>query len=472
MTLANASLQKSSANLKHMVVFSDGDPNAPAPSLMQDIVAHKITVTTVMIGGHVQPTTMIQMAEQGKGRFYDVKSAAELPQIFIKEASVILKSAIVEEPFRPQIAAGSELIRGLGGELPIVRGYVATTSRPRAETPLVSDKGDPLLAHWQYGLGRSVAYTSDARAKWGQDWIAWDRFQQFWAQTANWALRRVDTSEYNTEVSVDNGQGILSVEALDPQGNFRNFLNLQAAVVSPKGQRVNVALEQTGPGRYEAKFPTREVGAYLLNLMEFRDGRPASSQVVGASVNYSPEFSSVEPNLNLLKRLAEAGGGKMLDPQIDNPFALGRLKTFQPRDLWEALLKWFVILFVLDVAVRRVDIDREEWLKAWNRLRAALGFGDVRRAVAGQESLGALLQRRDQVRETRPAAQTVADDRLFQPRQVPVVPPESGSPAASSPPASQAPPAGPGSAPAEPPSGEKPGTTSRLLEAKRRARRQ
>ena len=472
MTLANASLQKSSANLKHMVVFSDGDPNAPAPSLMQDIVAHKITVTTVMIGGHVQPTTMIQMAEQGKGRFYDVKSAAELPQIFIKEASVILKSAIVEEPFRPQIAAGSELIRGLGGELPIVRGYVATTSRPRAETPLVSDKGDPLLAHWQYGLGRSVAYTSDARAKWGQDWIAWARFQQFWAQTANWALRRVDTSEYNTEVSVDNGQGILSVEALDPQGNFRNFLNLQAAVVSPKGQRVNVALEQTGPGRYEAKFPTREVGAYLLNLMEFRDGRPASSQVVGTSVNYSPEFSSVEPNLNLLKRLAEAGGGKMLDPQIDNPFALGRLKTFQPLDLWEALLKWFVILFVLDVAVRRVDIDREEWLKAWNRLRAALGFGDVRRAVAGQESLGALLQRRDQVRETRPVAQPVANERLFQPRQVPVIPPESGSPAASSPPASQAPSAGLGSVPAEPPSGEKPGTTSRLLEAKRRARRQ
>ena len=472
MTMANASLQKSSANLKHMVVFSDGDPNAPSAALMQDIVAHKITVTTVMIGGHVQPTTMVQMAEQGKGRFYDVKSAAELPQIFIKEASVILKSAIIEEPFRPQIAAGSELIRGLGSELPIVRGYVATTSRPRAETPLVSDKGDPLLAHWQYGLGRAVAYTSDARAKWGQDWIGWDRFQQFWAQTANWALRRVDTSEYNTEVSIDNGQGILSVEALDPQGNFRNFLNLQAAVVSPKGQRVNVALEQTGPGRYEAKFPTREVGAYLLNLVELRDGRATSSQVVGASVNYSPEFSAVEPNLNLLKRLAEAGGGKLLDPQIDDPFSLGRLKTFQPRDLWEALLKWFVILFVLDVAVRRVDIDREEWLKAWNRLRAALGFGDVRRAVAGQESLGALLQRRDQVRGTRPAAQAVPDERLFQPRTIPTVSP-SGSPAAGST-AASAPLSAAGAAPGIPETGaeEKPGTTSRLLEAKRRARRQ
>ncbi len=474
MSQANASLQKSSANLKHMIVFSDGDPNAPTAALLQDIVSHKITISTVMIGGHVQPTTMIQMAEQGKGRFYDVRSAAELPQIFIKEASVILKSAIIEEPFIPQLAASSELIRGIGGgEMPQLQGYVATTSRPRAETPLVTDKGDPLLAHWQYGLGRSVAFTSDARGKWGRDWIGWSRYQQFWSQTANWALRRVDTAEYNTEVSVDNGQGVLSVEALDPQGNFRNFLNLQAAVVSPRGQRVNVALEQTGPGRYEAKFPTREVGAYLLNLMEFRDGKPVGSQVVGASVNYSPEFSASEPNLNLLRRLAEAGGGRILDPLVDNPFKLNRIKTYQPRDLWESLLKLFLILFVLDVAVRRVDIDREEWRKAWIKVRAAFGLGDVRRAVAGQESLGALLQRRDQVRETRPQSQQapVADERLFQPRNAPVVSAapvpssgESSSQAATPPPA----PADDASAGG----GEKSGTTSRLLEAKRRARRQ
>jgi len=360
MRMALDDLAKSTANLKHLIVFSDGDPSAPAASLMQEYVNARVTISTVMIGGHVQPTTMERMAAEGGGRFYDVKSAAVLPQIFIKEAAVILKSAISEDPFKPQVAASSELTRGIGGdEYPILRGYVAATGKPRAEVPLLTDKGDPLLAHWQYGLGRAVAFTSDARPKWAQDWMGWGRYQQFWSQVANWALRRVDTSDFNTEVSVEDGQGVLSVEALDPEGNFRNFLTLQAAVVGPKGDRSTVTLQQAGPGRYEARFPTKDVGAYLLNLMELRDGQPVSSQVVGASVNYSPEFDAREPNLSLLRRLAELGGGKLLDPGLDNPFQLNRVRTFQPRDLWEDLLRLLIVLFVLDVALRRVDFDRE-----------------------------------------------------------------------------------------------------------------
>ena len=122
-----------------------------------------LLVFTVMIGGHVAPDTMTFIAEMGRGRFYDVRSPAQLPQIFIKEAAVILKSAIFEEPFKPQVASSSELIRGISGaEMPPLLGYVATSVKPRAETPIMSEKGDPVLAHWQYGLGRAVAFTSDA----------------------------------------------------------------------------------------------------------------------------------------------------------------------------------------------------------------------------------------------------------------------------------------------------------------------
>ncbi|MBN8245934.1 MAG: VWA domain-containing protein, partial [Verrucomicrobia bacterium] len=230
MSMAYQDLKKSTANLKHLIVFSDGDPNAPTDALMKDLVAARVTISTVMIGGHVQPTTMERMAAQGGGRFYDVKSAAMLPQIFIKETAVILKSAIFEDPFQPQVAAGSELTRGIGSsEFPMLRGYVATSPKPRAETPLLTDKGDPLLAHWQYGLGRAVAFTSDARPKWAQDWIGWGKYRQFWSQAVGWALRRVDNADFNTEVTVENGEGVISVEALDAEGNFRNFLTLQAA---------------------------------------------------------------------------------------------------------------------------------------------------------------------------------------------------------------------------------------------------
>ena len=98
----------------------------------------------------------------------------------------------------------------------------------------------------------------------------------------------------------------------------------------------------------------------MLNLLDKKDGKVRGSQVVGASINYSPEFNASEPNLNLLRRLAESGGGRILDPEnpADNTFLHDRQKTFQPRDLWEWLLKLSVLLFPLDVAVRRIQLDQ------------------------------------------------------------------------------------------------------------------
>ena len=440
--MAYDALQKSTANLKHIIVFSDGDPGAPTPALMQAIVGDRITVSTVLISGHSPPDTMEWMADQGKGRFYNVNSPDDLPQIFIKETAVILKSAIYEDPFQPQVRSASEVVRGIGAtEYPKLLGYVATTPKPRAETPLWTDKGDPLLAHWQYGLGRAVAFTSDAKARWARIWLDWDKYRQFWSQIGQWSMRRLENADFTTEVAVDKGEGLINVEALDEQGNFRNFLNLQAVVASPKGERQTVRLEQTGPGHYEARFPTKEVGAYLLNLMDIKDGQVRGSQVIGASVNYSPEFNTAEPNLNLLRRIAETGGGKMLDPMIPavNPFSHDRQKTFQPRDLWESLLKFAIILFTLDVGVRRIQIGRDEWLRAMQALRRWLFFWrGVPRPPEAQESLAALLARRQQVRsqQTAPSAEPRPD--LFRPER-PADVPLPGEEAAATPPAASSP---------------------------------
>jgi len=472
MEKAYEGLKKSSANLKHIIVFSDGDPSAPTAQLMQSIVGNRITVSTVLIAGHSGPETMIQIAEQGKGRFYNVTSPSMLPQIFIKETAVILKSAIYEEPFKPQIRSSSEVIRGIGAaEYPNLLGYVATSQKARAETPLWTHKGDPLLAHWQYGLGRAVAFTSDARPKWARTWLGWERYRQFWSQIAQWSLRRLENADFTTEVVIEGGQGVIAVEALDEKGNYRNFLDLQTTVVGPKGEPQTVRLEQTGPGHYEARFPTRDVGGYLLNLMEMERGRPVGSQVVGASVNFSPEFAASEPNLNLLRRIAETGGGKLLDPKqmTDNPFLHDRKKTFQPQDLWEWLLKMAVVLFVVDVGVRRIQIDRDEWLRATATLRKWIFFWQgTPRTPQAEESLSALLTKRGQVRAERTGAGVEARPELFQPQQpaAPVVLPTGGS---RETPASLQPEPGPEAKPATP---EQPAnTTSRLLEAKRRAQK-
>jgi uncharacterized membrane protein len=471
MEMAHESLRKSTANLKHIIVFSDGDPGPPSPALMQAIVNDRITVSTVLISGHSGPDTMTFIADQGKGRFYNVSSPNDLPQIFIKETAVVLKSAIYEDPFKPIVRSASEVVRGIApSEYPTLLGYVATSPKPRAETPLLTDKNDPLLAHWQYGLGRAVAFTSDAKAKWAKIWLNWDKYRQFWSQIGQWSLRRLDSADFSTEISVDQGEGTLLTDALDAQGNYRNFLNLQATIVGPKGERQTVRVEQTGPGHYEAHFPTKEVGAYLINIMDIKDGQLRGSQVVGASINYSPEFIATEPNANLLRRLAESGSGKILDPggPAGDPFAHDRQKTFQPRDLWESLLKFAVLLFTLDVGVRRIQIDRDEWRRAWLAIRRRLLFWEgIPRAPEAEESLAALLARREQVRsqKTAPVAEPRPD--LFQP----VGPATTPLPGTEGVPARDAQtPAAPEEQPKAAPEPAT-NTTSRLLEAKRRAQK-
>lgn len=466
---AHTALKKSRASLKHVIVFSDGDPAPPLQQTMADAVADKITVSSVLISGHAGTETMEALADAGRGRFYDVKSAADLPQIFIKEAAVILKTAIYEEPFKPQIRSpGDELIRGLNldGGLPELLGYVATSAKPRAETPLWTPQGDPLLAHWQYGLGHTIAFTSDAQAKWARSWLGWAQYRAFWSGVARRSLRKVETANLQPEVTTDRGGGLVTVEAVDDAGNYRNFLDLTAIVAGPKGSAQTVRLEQTGPGRYEARFPTKEVGTYMVNVQEKTNQVVRGSAVAGASVSYSPEFSEPEPNHNLLRRLAEAGGGKVLDLNnpADNPFTRDRRKTYQPRDVWEWLLKFALLLFIADIGFRRVQIEREEWLKATANLRRAVFFWKpYRQPQPPEESLATLLARRAEVRQTTTAVGTPRPD-LFKPTSSAdtPLPTDSGSSTArEEPPPVETPSAPPPSAPTS--------SAGRLLDAKRRA---
>jgi hypothetical protein len=311
-------------------------------------------------------------------------------------------------------------------------------------------------------LGRAVAFTSDARAKWAASWLGWNKFQQFWQQAAQWSLRRLDAANFNTEVAVEKGEGHVSVEAIDADGHYRNFLNLQLLVVSPKGEKQVLPLEQTGPGHYDATFPTKEIGPYLMNLTDRGSGQ---SQALGLSVNYSPEFDDAGPNTALLRRLAELGGGKVLDPDTDNPFTHDRKKTFQPLDLRDWLLKLAILLFPLDVAVRRIQIDRDEWLRATKTLRRWLmPWSGVPRAKEADESLSALLARRGRVRAERTAVEP--SPALFEPEK-PAPVSEPGKPA----PMSGGEPSHAGGAGDKPPSKEQPSVTSRLLDAKRRAQK-
>lgn len=147
-----------------------------------------------------------------------------------------------------------------------------------------------------------------------------------------------------------------------------------------------------------------------------------------------------------------------------NPFQHDRMKTRQPRDVWEWLLGTAIILFVFDVGLRRIQLEREEMARTWAMVKRVVVFWNPPPKVQRtDESLAALLSRRDEVRERQRRPDTAREE-LFRPAQ-PVNLPLPGEAIEEQKPASASEPAPePATAPAEPES-----ATSRLLAAKKRA---
>jgi len=75
-------------------------------------------------------------------------------------------------------------------ELPRVARWAATRLRPDAQLRLYLDTGsrrDPLLATWQYQLGRVAVLPVDFQSG-AAEWAGWEGFGKLWTQLVLWAL--------------------------------------------------------------------------------------------------------------------------------------------------------------------------------------------------------------------------------------------------------------------------------------------
>jgi uncharacterized membrane protein len=149
------------------------------------MVSAKITTSVVALGAETDKDTTFlrQLADRGNGRFYLTNDATSLPQIFSTETMKVTQSSMVEEPFLAAPATPSPLTAGIDwAEAPLLLGYNTTRPKPTAELLLGTERGEPLLATWRYGLGQAAAFTSDAKSRWASEWLGWPGYGKFWAQ--------------------------------------------------------------------------------------------------------------------------------------------------------------------------------------------------------------------------------------------------------------------------------------------------
>lgn len=369
------SMLAAGAGQKHVIVISDGDPSAPSTQLLQKFVNAKITISAVGCATHSynDQQTMQYMANYTGGRYYNVdprNAGVQIPQIFIKEAQTVKRSLIWEgTPFVPALStAGSEAMRGITS-VPPVAGYVVAADREGlSQVTMRGKENDPIMAQWQHGLGRVVTYTSDAATRWNPQWVAWQAFRQFWEQHLRWAMRPTGSANMRVITETRGDETVVTVEALDPQGERLNFARFQARASAPDGTAQDLPFRQVGPGRYESRVRTSVAGSYVLNLRYAAPttGADGSSQILEGSVQaaiskpFADEFRSLQDNSALLKQVAELTKGRVLEgkSQVDKLWTRENLKMpVATTPIWMAAALTAIGLFVLDVGVRRVRID-------------------------------------------------------------------------------------------------------------------
>jgi hypothetical protein len=365
-----------------------------------------IRITTIGVGDDADHETLARIAELGGGEFYPVRNPRTLPRVLVDSVQVINKPLLKETPFVPVIRpTGSTLTAGLQGA-PILDGLVITATRPDAKVTLemTDPDGEPLLAHWQVGLGRAAAFTSDAEGLWSHRWIDWPGYGNFWAQLARTIARPATSPDSELVTLIRDGQLVMTLEAAHDDG-FLDYLHVEGIVYAPDGVSIPVRLRQTAPGRYEASVSAPVPGNYVVALSPRRGTRRLAPVIGGASQSSSVEFRKFRSNAPLLTRIAELTGGRTLDlsqPQAVKLFdRAGMAPSRAALPAWNTLLWLALALLLLDVAARRIAWDALLVRRSVRRATARVEAHEVRgREVAA--TLATLRRVSDQVEHRQP----------------------------------------------------------------------
>jgi len=394
--------------LKHIVLLTDGgaNPTGIVPTVEQMRILYNATTSVVAIGEGAAPFLQ-DVAAAGRGNFHLTRDVSTIPAIFTAETVLATRSYIIEEEFFPVVSGQSPILSGIR-RLPPLLGYVATTAKDTAQVLLRSPapNEDPILAAWQYGLGRAVAWTSDATARWARQWVAWEDYPRFFNQMVRWTITEGLNSNLETRVEQRGEQAVLVVDARDGLGNFLNGLLLDAGIVGPSLQAQAVQLFQVAPGRYEGVFEPGEEGAYFIRMV----GQPAPgadipadvrvAQTTGWVLTYSPEYRlpAGGQDLDLLNDLADLTGGGSLAGRPEAVYAHNVRASRAALPLWPWLLALAAILLPLDVGVRRLVLTAADLrrVRAW--LDARLGRLSPAREALRTEQIDRLLAARERAR--------------------------------------------------------------------------
>lgn len=275
MVKAQEILRGASAKLKHVIAMTDGQtPESNLVALSQEMADQGMTISTVAMGQGASGALLEQMAEVGKGRFYQTDAPENVPQIFTKETMQASRSAIKEDLYGAATVTEHPLLAGFeNAEFPPVLGYVMAKPKPTAQVLLATEAGDPLLAVSKFGLGTGMAFTADLTERWGGEWLTWEGCGKFWAQALRAALRKEDAVGMETRSQTAGGQWVIDLKRSDDAGRPVGGIEWSASALDDGGKEHVASVNETGVGRYRFSLPLGDSPRMTLRLHDKAEGK-------------------------------------------------------------------------------------------------------------------------------------------------------------------------------------------------------
>lgn len=354
-------IRNAEADARHIVLLSDGKARTGTREsyqrLLDDLLSDRTTLSTIAIGEDADTDLLNFLADEGGGRYHFTVRDEDIPRLTLEEARSAGSQSVIRGSFRPIQTAPSPILAGVDPlSLPDLAGYDFAEAKPDAEVILTSDREDPVLAKWQYGLGRVVAWTADNGSDLAAPWTSWSGFDQFWAAAVRWALPDPERRPLTVSTARDGADIVLTVSAAGESGDFADFLPTFATVTTATGETVIAQeLTQTAPGEYSLRLPAPASGAYAVDVRQERESGPLV-ETAGITVPPSPENLPAPGGLALLNAIAERTGGRVLS--LDDPGAVWNAPAprgnplLEHRAVWQYPVGLALLLFVLDVGAR------------------------------------------------------------------------------------------------------------------------
>lgn len=336
------------ATFKHIVLLTDGiSEEGDSLDLSREAQLKKVTISTVGLGQDVNRAYLEKVAQYAGGKSYFLNEPAGLEQILLRDVMEHTGSTAVEKPLVPEVAHRAEILEGTGIETaPALKGYVKFIAKPSAETILSIDKKDPLLARWQFGLGRSAVFASDAKARWAADWIAWKGYDKFWTNLSRDLLPHAQAGE--ASIDFDSANGDLVVEYRLGRDVPEPATIPGIFVFGPDGFQQPIAIKKIASGVFEGRI---QIGA---KQGLFRVRPLVESRAFPEAGLYRPEAELADYGSNdgLLKQVAEFTGGRF-EPSPKSMFDPGKRQIPSSVSLWPGLLGLAIALNLAELILRK-----------------------------------------------------------------------------------------------------------------------